>query len=210
MRLPLELAVEAEAGKLTYKAALQMQKAVAIEILIVTAMRLNNLQHLNLDHHVVQWRPGGPMHLVITKEEVKNAVDLEFPLPQESAALLDLYCRRYRPLLLDQPSRWLFPGENGKPKGKTTLSYQVRTIIRSRLGLEVNPHLFRHIAALAYLRANPGGHEVVRRVLGHRSLETTTSFYTGLETEAALRHFDEQILNLRHAGHTSVNKGQRG
>jgi integrase len=209
LRLPLELAAEAEAGTLTYRAALQVQKAIAMEILIVTAMRLNNLQHLDLDRHVIRSRPGGPLHLVIPKEEVKNAIDLEFPLPQESATLLDLYCRRYRPLLLDQPSRWLFPGENGRPKSKNTLSHQIRTIIRNRLGLDVNPHLFRHIAALAYLRANPGGHEVVRRVLGHKSLETTTNFYTGLETEAALRHFDEQILTLRHATHAAVNEGRR-
>ena len=35
------------------------------------------------------------------------------------------------------------------------------------------------------------------RVLGHRSLQTTVDFYTGLETPAAVRHFDKTILNLR-------------
>jgi hypothetical protein len=34
-------------------------------------------------------------------------------------------------------------------------------------------------------------------VLGHRSIDTTTAFYTGLETAAAARHFDETILHLR-------------
>src|SRR5215472_6949113 len=37
----------------------------------------------------------------------------------------------------------------------------------------------------------------VRRVLGHRSLQTTIDFYTGLETPAAVRYFDKTILNLR-------------
>ena len=55
----------------------------------------------------------------------------------------------------------------------------------------------RHIAAKLFLDANPGAYEVVRRVLGHRSIDTTTCFYTGLETPAAVRHFDKTILHLR-------------
>jgi integrase len=63
--------------------------------------------------------------------------------------------------------------------------------------LRVHPHLFRHLGAKLYLDANPGEYETVRRVLGHRSLQTTIDFYTGLETPAAVRHFDKTILNLR-------------
>ena len=66
--------------------------------------------------------------------------------------------------------------------------------------MRVHPHLFRHIAAKLYLDANPGSYEVMRRVLGHRSIETTTAFYTGLETAAAVRHFDATILKLRKSG----------
>ena len=42
----------------------------------------------------------------------------------------------------------------------------------------------------------------MRRVLGHRSIETTTAFYCGLETAAAVRHFDDTIIALgkRKAG----------
>jgi hypothetical protein len=49
-----------------------------------------------------------------------------------------------------------------------------------------------------YLDANPGAYEVVRRVLGHRSINTTTAFYIGLETGPAIRHFEETILHLRN------------
>jgi integrase len=61
----------------------------------------------------------------------------------------------------------------------------------------MHPHLFRHVAAKLFLDAQPGAYEVVRRVLGHRSIETTTGFYTGLETAASVRHFDRTILRLR-------------
>jgi site-specific recombinase XerD len=66
----------------------------------------------------------------------------------------------------------------------------------------VHPHLFRHIGAKLFLDDNPGAYEVVRRVLGHRAIATTTNFYTGLETAAAVRHFDATILNLRKTGNT--------
>ena len=64
-------------------------------------------------------------------------------------------------------------------------------------GIEVHVHLFRHIAAKMYLDAHPGAYEVVRRVLGHKSMDTTTEAYTGLESAAAGRHFDNTILALR-------------
>lgn len=37
-------------------------------------------------------------------------------------------------------------------------------------------------------------------MLAHRSIDTTTGFYTGLETAAAVRHFDDTILHLRKKG----------
>jgi integrase len=66
--------------------------------------------------------------------------------------------------------------------------------------MRMHPHLFRHAGAKLFLDANPGAYEVVRRVLGHRSLNTTTNFYTGLETARAVRHFDTTILRLRKGG----------
>ena len=41
------------------------------------------------------------------------------------------------------------------------------------------------------------GYEVVRRVLGHRSIATTTSIYTGAETRAAGQHFAAVIAERR-------------
>ena len=74
---------------------------------------------------------------------------------------------------------------------------QISDTIHRYTGMHINPHLFRHIAAKLYLDGNPGGYEVVRRVLGQRSINTTLRFYTGLETASAVRHFDATILRLR-------------
>jgi integrase len=161
-------------------------------------MRIKNLAELDLDQHLFRSRAGGTMSLAIPGDEVKNEFDIETELPGETAALIDLYLTRYRPLLLNQPSSCLFPGRDcTKPKAIQTLYGQIVKCLKRRCGLEVHPHLFRHIAAKSYLDANPGAYGLIRLVLGHKSVETTTRFYCGLETPAAMRHFDEHVLKLR-------------
>lgn len=70
-------------------------------------------------------------------------------------------------------------------------------MIADRLGLDIYPHAARHLAAFLYLRAHPGQYEMVRRILGHRSVQTTIQFYCGLETDAAAQAFDKVVANER-------------
>ena len=127
----------------------------------------------------------------------------EYPLPPQSVALIDRYLTHFRPILTTGGSTALFPGRSGAPQHPNALREQICNAVFEHLGVRVNPHLFRHIAAKLFLDANPGSYEVMRRVLGHRSVETTTAFYTGLETPAAVRHFDATILKLRKGGSRS-------
>jgi integrase len=181
--------------------AVTVQIALAVEILLMSPMRAENLVNLNMQRHIQRSRAGqkGVVHLVIPAEEVKNGEHLEFTLQPETVELLDLYIRDYHPRLVTSPSPWLFPGAGGKPKTRELFGDQVSKHVFKATGLHVNLHLFRHIAAKLYLDQNPGGYEVCRRILGHRSMDTTTRFYAGMETAAAGRHFDEEILKLRRS-----------
>ena len=68
------------------------------------------------------------------------------------------------------------------------------------LGLEITPHQFRHAAAYIMLKADPGNYELVRRVLGHRSITTTRNFYIGLESLEATRVFGDLVTDLMNTG----------
>ena len=68
-----------------------------------------------------------------------------------------------------------------RAQGLKTLGGQITKLIEREIGLAITPHQFRHAAAALILRTDPGNYELVRRVLGHKSLATTTSFYIGLE-----------------------------
>jgi integrase len=197
--LPQQLVADLpNTGKPNRREALQVQTALAIELLLMLPMRIRNLAELDLERHIMRSRAGGAVCISIAGEEVKNDSDIEASLPADTVALLDLYLSRYRPVLLNEPSTALFPGQDCvKPKGTQTLRQQITDCVKRRCGLTVHPHLFRHIAALSYLNANPGAYGLMRLVLGHKSVETTSKFYCGLEGPAALRNFDEHILKLR-------------
>jgi integrase len=155
------------------------------------------LAQLDLDQNFVSPGRGRERHLVVEPEDVKNEEPLEYPLPPESVALIERYLTEFRSRLVSPGCTALFPGRDGNPKSINALRNQISKAIHRYTGMRMHPHLFRHAGAKLFLDANPGGYEVVRRVLGHRSINTTTTFYTGLETAPAVRHFDETILRLR-------------
>ena len=196
------------------KAAVLMQMAAAIELLTMTPVRIGNLAGLELGETLFWTRPGrrGRLLLSIPPDDVKSGQPIEFELPKESTELIERYLDDYRPALFENPGEWFFPGKDGRAKRPGTLGPQVKQIIYKHTGLEVNAHLMRHTGAKMYLACHPHAYEVVRRVLGHASIDTTTRFYTGFETKAAAHHFDEVILNLRKnavPGKVRVTKKRR-
>ncbi len=205
VNLPERLVKEAKKAKLNdRRKALLVQTALAIELLVMCPIRLGNLTQLRLDRHFQRSKPGscGAVHLVIPAAEVKNEQDLEFELPPPTKELLSRYVHDHRPHLLSGAFEWLFPGRDpGKHMNSGKLKERVQKTIKDRTGLDINPHLFRHLAAKIHLDQHPGEYETVRRVLGHRSIATTTSYYTGLEVTQALKHYDQTILGYRDDSH---------
>jgi integrase len=179
--------------------ALAVQNALAVEIFLMVPMRIANLASLDSERNILRTRAKGATvtHLAIAAENVKNGMAIEAELPADTVKLLDLYLERFRPVLLSQPSSWLFPNGTGGPKKAAALGLQISKFLRRECGLQINPHLFRHIAAKLYLEAHPGAYGVVRLIHGHSSVDTTTRAYCGTETAAAMRHFDAHVLRLR-------------
>lgn len=181
---------------LTRRDALRMQSAVMLELLLMRPIRRKNLAALRLGVHVI--RTGGVTRIVIEAEDVKNGIDLEYPLPKESADLLAYYVEKLLPMLGPNPEGFLFPGARpGRSKSGEQLARQFTKLILEETGIHLYPHVMRHFAASLYLRDRPGEYETVRRVLAHKSLTTTTRSYIGMEDEAAVRRYDEHVLGIR-------------
>jgi integrase len=183
-------------GKPLRRDALLVQSALAIQMLQMFTPRLSNLVNLHLERNIIRSR-SGIIHLVVEAEETKNDVAIEKEFPEPTARLLDLYLERYRPVLLDTPSEYLFPGKNGRPKSDQQLRNQVMKNVKRYCGLTLNPHAYRHAGAKLFLRENPGQYGVMKLVLSHKSVTTTEKYYCDIETEAASELFDRTILKLR-------------
>jgi integrase len=197
--LPERLMKLADSGKYSpLKSALLAQTAVAIEILLMVAIRRENLAQLHLDRHLLrEGRDRKQLSLVLTEDEVKNDIFLEYPLEEEAIALIDRYLDRHWPVLATSGCRALFPGRDAESKSSSRLSLQINKAVFTYTGLTVNLHLFRHIAGKLLLDEKPGAYGTLSQVLGHKSINTTKDYYTGMETAAAARHFQKTIIELR-------------
>ena len=200
LTLPEQLIAKAERCPVNSRSALTVQKAVALALLTVAPLRLGNLRILDRQRHFRRaFSVDDPRHqLVIPAAEVKNKVDLEFPVPSRVMAMIERYLAVYQPLLTNgHASTLLFPGRSGQPKHDTALRGNITKVVYKELGLRVNPHLFRHLGALLFLKVHPGQYESVRQLLGHKNIQTTINFYAGFETDEAMHRFNQVIDGFR-------------
>ena len=181
-----------------YRRAKEVRAAVMVEVMLVAPMRIGNLAGLDLERHLARAGRHGARSIHIPKDEVKNSVDLDYPLPDATSRLLEVYLEVHRPLLLQgKPSNALFPGRDGKPLTVSAVRNAIERLLMTELGLDLNPHGFRHLAAQNLLKANPGHYETVRQVLGHKNIKTTTAFYCGPEKGDAFRQLAKTVKTLR-------------
>lgn len=185
LTLPEQLFVQADQKNDFQSAALLRELAVAVGILLYCPIRVKNLASIHLERNL-QRPGGGRSFLVFTGPEVKNRHPIELELPKRVADLIDRHCATRSPWLCTPASPWLFPARQSQgAMDPNTLSRSIFRIIRKSTGLDVNAHLFRHLAAMLYLQAHPGEYEAVRRLLGHTQLSRTLNFYAGFEAGTA-------------------------
>jgi integrase len=194
--------------KLLRRDAVRVELAIAVAILLNIPLRAANLAGLRLDEHLLL--VGERWFLSIPANETKNDVVIEAELPAHLGEQLQTYINRYRPLLVDQPTPWLFPGENGARRPSGGFGQQLSTFIAKEVGVVITPHQFRHLAAKLYLDRYPDGFETVRRLLGHKSIETTMRFYRELESILAGKRYAALLEELMaKAVHIRRPRGNR-
>lgn len=200
--LPDKLLERAKACPDSAKSATNVFYAAAITLLLACPIRAKNLAELDIEKNLLV--SGKGVHrrysIWIPGNSVKNGVGIEFQLQAGPSQFLATYIDHFRPRLLLQPSPALLPGRNGTFRRPSALGNGIKSLIRKETGLTVNAHLFRHFAAKLYLEQFPGDYESVRRQLGHRKHDTTTTFYAQFDTRKAQERFAEVILAARKTG----------
>jgi len=189
VNLPKKLLRQARAQRrrAPIRAGVLAQIAVAVAIQTVAPVRLGNLTSIRLGENLIKPDgPGSDLWLQFPKYDVKNRRALQFKLADEVTRIITEYIQDFRPSLLrGRNENWLFPGISGDHKEKISFGTQIVERIQRTTGLRITCHQFRHAAAALILKHRPGEFELVRCLLGHRTIETTRRFYIDLETVAA-------------------------
>ncbi|MCB6180201.1 hypothetical protein LHP98_18980 [Rhodobacter sp. Har01] len=174
---------------------------LAIHFLLHCPIRILNLTSIHLDRHIQRMRDGR-VFFNVPPEEVKNRQPLHFELPAELVGMIDRHLATRAPRLCPAGTPWLFPRRDGLGAvGTTCLATRIAGLLHRDLGLTVNAHLFRHIAAMLWLHANPGQYEVARRLLGHSAVSSTIAAYADFNQTGAVQLYSEVLRKTR------ANKG---
>jgi integrase len=180
---------------------IDLQSALAIDLLIhVPALRMQNLSSLRFDKHL-HWPQGRrkPALLTFGDDETKNNVRFEFEIPTPLAERLQIYRNEIAPAVTGQRPDAVFVTFKGKPRTQAAIKIAIERTVLRKLGVKLTPHQFRHLAAKLALDANPGAYELVRQLLAHKNLNTTTNFYAGIDTRRAGRAHANLVMKLRES-----------
>jgi integrase len=195
LQLPSREAARAKSQTNPLRAAKRMEGAVAISLLLHCGLRGQTLRMLELSDF--RWMATNKCQLMIRGDKTKNGRPLEFELDGEAVILIKSFIAQYRTQLPGADGPYLFLGRSGGPRSKCGLYANIRATVRKQTGLEMNPHLFRHVIAKIAVEADPGAYFAVSRVLGHASMTTTMGHYLGTESKAAGKHLDKLLSGVK-------------
>jgi len=172
---------------------------LAHDILLARAPRSANVLGARLDW--ITWADGRA-RIVVPSSEVKmrsaGDADLTVQLGKTASKLLKTYLEAVRPAMLaphQMKNPYLFPGQ-----GKTNvddyysgLLHRVTKRLHQKVGVRINPHLYRHLIGWIWLKDSLDNLPKVQRLLGHKKLQTTIDHYAELDESLV---FDEWLARL--------------
>jgi len=180
------------------KALVAAQLSAMIDLLTIAPLRLSDLLSLKFGHHIT-WPAGDKRQAFMEIDTAKTGETYVCDLP----VVLSQRLRRYRddilPAVLGRKCEHFVVSHSGVVKNYSTLEQQFTKTIRKHLGIHMTIHQVRHLAAKLLLDERPGAHEVVRQLLGHRSLAATMAFYAGINTKRAVKLHSELIETMRRS-----------
>lgn len=161
-----------------------------------TGCRLGGMLSLTLDNLYLEQREA------VVIEKGGNSRRVFFT--QETAHLLAQWLQ-----IREAEGRFVFTRtDNGDPLTESGVN-QILKRLKQRAGVKgrVNPHPFRHCFAREYLR-NGGDLATLSKILGHRDMTTTASYYA-IFTEGELAEFHDKYSPLPGFGVSRWDGGER-
>ena len=213
--LGIELMRRAETGTgLSPRAAAVLYRdGLMLCILLACLIRARNFAALSVGTSLQ--RRGDEWWVCFGPGETKNKRPIEMPLPPAYIGPIERYLDHYRPELLQRSAspvatNALWVSNRGKPLTAKSLGQLVSRRTKSELGRDLNPHLFRKLAATELAIHDPEHVGIGQPLLGHAEYRTTQRNYNlGRALDAARRH-SAVIKSLRAQSASPPRRVGRG
>jgi integrase len=168
---------DADGAKHMSKAqAFQYRDGLIIALRALIPLRSRTVVAMRIGIHLV--KTGDLWGLDIPAADTKSQRPLDYPIPRELSARIDLYLERFRsriPGAERHTAPWA--SNQGRPMCAMAIYEAVRNRTRKAFGFAVNLHRFRHAAASFWSIRDPANVRAVKDLLGHYSFGTTNRYY---------------------------------
>ncbi len=185
--------------------------ALAHNILMSRAPRSDNVLRARLDW--ISWH-GDVARLTVPAAELKmrgkGDADLPILLSESTSRLLRKYLEDLRPRILkpgDKQNPYLFPsqGKEAIDTHYSTLLKRVTRLLAKHVGVQIHPHLYRHLIGWIWLKDCSDHLPKVQRLLGHKNLQTTLDYYAELDEDLLLDEWQEKLSEKSAANSSKRN-----
>jgi integrase len=183
-------------GRTGTRQAVLYRDGLIISILATAPLRRGTLASLEIGRHLIKVRDQ--WELDIPGADTKTRRPLDYSLPNDLSARIDLYLERFRGRIRGSDKHaGLWPSHHGDPMRPDSINVAVQKRTKKAFGFGVNLHRFRHAAATFWSVRDPVNVRGAKDLLGQASFATTEKHYIMAQSRLAGQTLAQAIGKLR-------------
>jgi integrase len=183
-------------GRTTTRQAIQYRDGLVISTLAMAPLRRGTLAALQIGHHLKKVHDH--WELDIPAADTKTRRPLDYSIPKDLSARIDLYLERFRGRIRGSDLHaGLWPSHHSIPMRPESINFAVQKRPKRAFGFGVNLHRFRHAAATFWSFQDPVNVRGARDLLGQASFATTEKHYIMAQSRVAGQVLAKAIGGLR-------------
>lgn len=189
---------EADAvADVTYRTKLLYRDGLLILWEALCPLRRGTMQKIKLGEHLIV--EGDGMRVELGEDMMKGNRAFGADLPKQLGPRLFRYIKHYRPHFLkdgETDPGYLFLSNLGVQMFPGTLSRIVKDNLQRQTGKNFSFHMFRHAAASFISEKAPHRLQDARKLLHHRQLATTWTYYVRKQQKEAIEGYQGAVKDL--------------
>jgi integrase/recombinase XerD len=174
--------------------AIQYRDGLIISILAMIPLRRGTLAALQIGRHLI--KVGDHWELDIPAVHTKTRRPLDYSIPKDLSARIDLYLERFRSRIRGSDKHaGLWSSHHSIPMRPDSINVAVQKRTKKAFGFGVNLHRFRHAAATFWSIHDPVNVRGAKDLLGHPTFAMTEQHYIMAQSRLAGRALARAIGN---------------